>query len=185
MNKEMLLNIFMVSLVGVVVAVSGLLVVKNMHDKDIREQQELIEKQKLDMKNSQETDGTSKTIYKGKQLAGKTVPFLEFNKEDYDAAKKANKLIVLNFYANWCPICRGEAPQLHAGFDALKTENVIGFQVNYNDSETEQIEKDLAKEFSVTYQHTKVVVKNGKAVLKTEDTWTADTLVAAVNENLK
>ena len=73
--------------------------------------------------------------YQGNVLAGNASPFLEFNKADYEKAKTEGKIIVLNFYANWCPICRVEAPELHAGFDELNNPNVVGFRINFNDSE--------------------------------------------------
>src|SRR5688572_4803410 len=40
--------------------------------------------------------------YKGKLLAGNsTSPFLEFTKTDYETALSENKIILLDFYANW------------------------------------------------------------------------------------
>src|SRR3989344_7353244 len=60
--------------------------------------------------------------YKGVVLAGSSSPFLEFNKSDYEKALISGKIIFLDFYANWCPICRAETPEIHAGFDSL-TEN--------------------------------------------------------------
>lgn len=115
--------------------------------------------------------------YAGKVLAGTTTQFIEFNQADYDKALAAKKIVFLDFYANWCPVCRAEAPELHAGFDALKNENVVGFRVNYKDTETDEDEKKLAQQYGITYQHTKVVLKDGKQVEKTQDTWDKETLV--------
>jgi thiol-disulfide isomerase/thioredoxin len=109
--------------------------------------------------------------YAGVILAGKSAPLIDYNRVDYDAAIKSDKLVVLYFYANWCPICKKEVPELYAAFDALTTENVVGFRVNYNDSETDANEEALAREFGVAYQHTKVFLKNGVRVLKAPDSW--------------
>lgn len=109
--------------------------------------------------------------YTGTVLAGSTVPLLDFTAADYALAKSSGKVIVLYFYANWCPICREEFPLAEAAFDQLTTPNVVGFRVNFNDNETDQSEKDLAREHGIPYQHTKVIVKNGQQILKSPETW--------------
>lgn len=109
--------------------------------------------------------------YSGKVLAGNSSPFLEFNKEDYGKALESNKIIFLDFYANWCPICRAEEPEILAGFDSLIENRLIGFRVNFNDSDTDSDEKQLAKDFNVPYQHTKIILKEGKEILRSVDQW--------------
>lgn len=109
--------------------------------------------------------------YSGAILAGKSAPLLDFVKADYDAAIKTDKLVVLYFYANWCPICRAEFPVMQKAFNALTTDKVIGFRVGYNDDQTDNDEKNLAKQFGVAYQHTKVFVKDGQRILKSPETW--------------
>lgn len=111
------------------------------------------------------------TGYSGKLLAGNSSPFLEYNRADYEKALKEGKTILLDFYANWCPICRGEEPNLFSGFNSLTEENVIGFRVNYKDSETDQDEKTLADQLKVTYQHTKIILKGGKEFSRSLDSW--------------
>ncbi|MCP6719228.1 MAG: thioredoxin family protein [Patescibacteria group bacterium] len=122
--------------------------------------------------------------YSGTVLAGESSPILDFNKSDYDTALKSDKLIVLYFYASWCPICRAEVPHLYSAFDELKEENVVGFRVNYNDSQTDNNEENLAREFSVLYQHTKVFLKNGQRVLKSPETWNKDRYLSEINKSL-
>ena len=109
--------------------------------------------------------------YTGTVLAGKSAPLLDFMKADYDAAVKSDKLVILYFYANWCPICRVEFPVMQKVFNELTTDKVLGFRVNYNDDQTDNDEKNLARTFGVAYQHTKVFVKNGKQILKAPDGW--------------
>jgi len=109
--------------------------------------------------------------YSGAMLAGTSAPLLDFTKADYDAALNSDKLIVLYFYANWCPICKAEFPLMQKAFDELDTDKVIGFRVNYNDNQTDNDEKNLAKQFGVAYQHTKVFVKNGQRILKSPEGW--------------
>lgn len=118
-----------------------------------------------------------KTIagYQGAVLAGNTSPYLEFNKADYEKALAEGKIIVLDFFANWCPICRAEAPHIRAGFDSLTSDKVIGFRVNFNDSDTDENEKALAQEFNIPYQHTKVILVNGQEVKRSGEQWDRET----------
>lgn len=120
--------------------------------------------------------------YSGELLGGGSSPYLDFKKSDYDKALAEGKIVFLDFYANWCPICRAEAPELKAGFDSLTTDKVVGFRVNYNDSDTDADEKSLASQFGVTYQHTKVILKSGQQALKDGNQWTRDTVVSEINK---
>ncbi len=109
--------------------------------------------------------------YSGTVLAGTSSLFIDFNKADYDKALQSDKLVLLYFYANWCPICVAEVPELKSAFNELTTDKVIGFRVNFNDGNTDDDEKNLARQFGVPYQHTKVFVKNSQQVLKSSETW--------------
>jgi len=115
--------------------------------------------------------GETMMKYSGAMIAGKSAPLLDFTKADYDVAVKSDKLVVLYFYANWCPICKAEFPVMQNAFNELSTDKVIGFRVNYNDNQTDNDEKSLAKQFGVAYQHTKVFVKNDQRILKSPEGW--------------
>ena len=109
--------------------------------------------------------------YQGKLLAGTASPYIEFNIADYRKALGENKKILLYFYANWCPICKKEQPETFAAFNELKDPNLVGFRVNFKDSDTDEGEETLAKEFGVAYQHTKVIIKNRERIGKYPDSW--------------
>ena len=64
---------------------------------------------------------------------------------------------VLFFYANWCPTCQ-PADRAFSQKSAAIPEDVTVIRVNYNDTETDQAEKDLAKQYGITYQHTFVQI---------------------------
>ena len=109
----------------------------------------------------------------------------DFSPEAYAAAKESGKLTVLYFYANWCPLCKVELPRLREAFEELKGKDVVAYIVNFNDSETSDEETALAKAFGVPYQHTKVILKDGKAVLKAPDSWDKARYLSEVTALLK
>ena len=126
-----------------------------------------------------------KSSYTGEVIAGTSAPLLDFNQADYEQAKASNKVVVLYFYANWCPICAEETKTaLYPYFNELDNENVIGFRVNFNDNQTDKDETALAREYGVAYQHTKVILKNGQRVQKSPESWTIQQYVDAVSSAL-
>lgn len=124
---------------------------------------------------------SSELIYKGKKLAGDSSPLLEFTPEDYAAAKLSDKLVVLYFYANWCPICREEFPKMEDAFDELSGNRVVGFRVNYNDNETSAAERELASEFGVNLENTKILIRTGETLSQSSDLWNKERYLAEIN----
>lgn len=174
----------LVSIIVIVITAVVLIMVTNQRSDDRRVNSEAQTARPLNAPPNTQTATTSAATqpFQGRVIAGTSAPFIEFNKADYEAAKKAGKVIVLDFYANWCPICRAEAPDIQAGFNSLTTDNVVGFRVNYNDDETDADETALAKQFGINYQHTKVIVKDGKQVLKTSEIWNKETLIKEITK---
>ena len=64
---------------------------------------------------------------------------------------------VLYFYASWCPTCR-PADASFGKNQAQIPEDVVVIRVNYNDTDTDSSEKELAKQYGITYQHTFVQI---------------------------
>ncbi len=117
----------------------------------------------------------------GERLAGKASEYRTFTKTTYDEAlADPTKVILLDFYANWCPICRAEQPVMLGGFDALTTHTLVGFRVNFKDNDTDADEKTLAEQLKVPYQHTKIFLKNGREISRSTDAWSAADFTAAV-----
>lgn len=123
--------------------------------------------------------------WQGTLLAGSVEhsPLLDFTRADYDVALQSGKLILLYFYANWCPICAREtAESLYPAFNELARADIIGFRVNYNDTDTDADEKNLARTFGVAYQHTKVFVKDGVRTLKSPESWDKSRYLLEINK---
>ena len=146
-------------------------------EKEVMEQKEaMVEKRE---------DEREMLKYAGTVLAGKSAPILDYNKADYDATIASDKLVVLYFYANWCPICKEEvANALYPAFNELATDRVVGIRVDYKDNKTDKDEENLARQYGVPYQHTKVFVKNGKQILKAPDGWDKARYLTEINKAL-
>lgn len=70
---------------------------------------------------------------------------------------KNDKKRVLFFYASWCPTCNEADPAFKKRVDEIP-ENAQLIKVHYNDPETTDQEKALAKTYNITYQHTFVQI---------------------------
>ena len=80
--------------------------------------------------------------------------------------KSANTRRVLFFYANWCPTCRPADANLKQNVGRIP-EDVTVVRVNYNDSDTDSEEEELANRYNISYQHTFVQIdESGNEVSK-------------------
>lgn len=88
--------------------------------------------------------------------------YLIYTPEEFVAAADTRRVIY--FYANWCPTCLPADKDFQENSDRLP-KDVTVLRANYNDTDTDQIEKELAKKYGITYQHTFVQVdQNGKMI---------------------
>ncbi len=94
--------------------------------------------------------------------------YYRFDPAAFQQAKDKGYAVFLDFHANWCPICNAEKPHILAAFNDLPYQDVIGFEVHYNDDKTQAFDTAAAQEYQVPYQHTKVLLgKDGTVVKKT------------------
>lgn len=90
--------------------------------------------------------------------------YIVYSKANLEDAKNTRR--VLFFYANWCPTCR-PADEAFSQNENKIPQGVTLIRVNYNDTETDQEENDLALQYGITYQHTFVQIdENGNVVTK-------------------
>lgn len=179
MNNKLIL-IFGLVLVVLVLGSSYFFFVKDSKEKVMTKPSIVEESETVMDKDKDEVMVKSGSL--GNVIAGNKALYISFTKKDYDKAILDGKIIFLDFYANWCPICRAEAPEIEAGFNSLENENVVGFRVNFKDSETDEDENKLAKEFEIPYQHTKVILQNGKVLLKDGDSWDKNKLIKELSK---
>jgi len=68
-----------------------------------------------------------------------------------------SKRRVLYFYASWCPTCK-IAQQSFRENEGKIPDDVALIRINYNDDDTDEEEKALAKKYGITFQHTFVQI---------------------------
>lgn len=101
--------------------------------------------------------------------------YVPYSKAVYDDS--ADKRRVLYFYASWCPTCRPADADFIQNSSKVPQDMIV-IRVNYNDPDTDQEEKDLAKKYGIAYQHTFVQVDSaGKEVTKWNGGQTQELLV--------
>ena len=128
----------------------------------MQEKAAMAEKEAMKVKE----DAAMKKKEDDKMMADKksTSRYVEYSKAVLDQA--ATNRRVLYFYANWCPICKPADVDFKTNSSKIPTDVTV-IRVNYNDTDTDQEEKDLAKKYGITYQHTFVQVDSqGKELTK-------------------
>lgn len=111
-----------------------------------------------------QTDTAVSQQFTGKKLA---TNYFEYTKEDYDRLRTAGQPFLLYFYANWCPTCAVQELLLTSFMNKGASNGKVTLRVNYNDSDTDSDEKELANKFTITYQHTFVTINsNGQEVTR-------------------
>ena len=81
------------------------------------------------------------------------------NKNNFEEIKNSDKLVLLDFYADWCGPCRMVAPILHE--IAEERPDVIVGKINVDEEEA------LAEAFGVYSIPTLVVMKKGEVIRQT------------------
>ena len=90
--------------------------------------------------------------------------YIQYSKSTIDSASSNRR--VLFFYASWCPTCKPADASFTQNASKIP-DDVTLIRVNYNDPETDQEEKELAKKYGITYQHTFVQIDSlGKEITK-------------------
>ncbi len=117
----------------------------------------------------------------GKLLAGTKTKYYEFTQAEYEAAVAAGKTVYLEFYADWCPICRTQQNELIDGMSKMSREDLVAFRVNYKDAQTDEFETALADKYKVPYQYYKIVLKGDEVLHTSGDSWDSETLVSTLN----
>ncbi len=72
-----------------------------------------------------------------------------FDGQSITLSELRGQVVVINFWASWCPPCREEAPYLEATWRKYKDQGVVFIGVDYVDTEPEA--RAYIAEFDITY----------------------------------
>ena len=66
-------------------------------------------------------------------------------------SRKDVKLVILNFWATYCPFCLKELPQFVSLYNDYKEKGVIVVGINTDTSSTEEVREKVIKEYGINY----------------------------------
>jgi thioredoxin 1 len=100
---------------------------------------------------------------------------IPFDQAQFDAARAAGKPVAVVFHADWCPICRAQAPLLKELAQSPQLKTVTLYVANFD------TEKALKKSLGVTQQSTIVVFKDGRESARSTGDTQRDSLAAILH----
>jgi thioredoxin 1 len=98
-----------------------------------------------------------------------------YNQAQFDATRAAGKPVAVVFHADWCPICRAQAPVLKQLTQSQDLKDLTLFVADFD------TEKALKHSLGITKQSTIVVFKDGKESARS----TGDTQPGTLRELLR
>ncbi len=172
----------LVALLALLVACAPQMMEKPMEKAPVMEKTPVIEKQPPMIDEKPAMEEKEERMMEPGLIGGGVSRYYNWDKTMFDKSVAEGKTIYLEFSADWCPACQSQEPQLIAGFAELNDPNVIGFKIHYKDDQTTPEHADLTKQYQIAYQHSKVVLKDGKVVLKSPEAWTKDKFLAEMRK---
>ena len=97
--------------------------------------------------------------------------YYEYDEASAQKALQDGKVVYLEFYASWCPTCRSMEPNIKEAFENADNPGIVGFRVNYDSAES------LKKKYQISYQHTRVILKGDKVLIKSSESWNSDKIL--------
>jgi cytochrome c biogenesis protein CcmG/thiol:disulfide interchange protein DsbE len=74
---------------------------------------------------------------------------ISFDGETISLSDLRGQVVIINFWASWCPPCRDEAAYLEQTWRKYKEQGVVFIGIDYADTETQALA--YIKEFNITY----------------------------------
>ncbi|CRG95157.1 thioredoxin 2, putative [Plasmodium gallinaceum] len=107
----------------------------------------------------------------------KRVARLENVKNSLNGLSTKNKVIILYFYAKWCPACSMQSGEMD------KLEKFYGKQINLFRINLDEYKK-LAKKYSVVYLPTIIIMKNNVVLARKDHYTSSSDLINLIKKHL-
>lgn len=59
----------------------------------------------------------------------------DINDKEHRLSQYRGKVVIINFWASWCPPCRYEMPSMETAYQQLKKENIVILAINIGEDE--------------------------------------------------
>ena len=82
----------------------------------------------------------------------------DFTMENFKAAQKDGKRILVDVWASWCPTCKAQGPILKSELAKPENKDVVMLRVNFD------TQLDVLKAFKVQSQSTLIMFKGDKEI---------------------
>ena len=102
---------------------------------------------------------------------------IHFNKETFEATLAKGKLMMVDFWAEWCGPCQMLGPVIESLADQYEGRAVIG-KINTDE------EQALAMSFQITGIPTVIFFKDGKEIDRLEGVMPPDAFIQVLEKNL-
>lgn len=108
--------------------------------------------------------------------AAKAVDDHQFSATAFAAAQKADKRILVDVWAPWCPVCAEQQPAIAAAQKMPGNADLVVFRLHYDDQKAEQ------KPFKITRQSTLIAYRGaretGRLIAATDPAEIADLIAS-------
>ena len=108
-------------------------------------------------------------------IAAETKPF---DQATFDALQAANKPVLIDVYADWCPTCKQQAPIVSELMASPEFKDYTVLKVNFD------TQKDLRQTLRVSQQSTFIVYRGKQEVARSTGDTQRDSIAATLRKGL-
>lgn len=111
----------------------------------------------------------------GTTFAAETKPF---DQATFDALRAANKPVLVDVYADWCPTCKQQEPLISELIGTPEFKDYTVLRVNFD------TQKDIRRTLRASYQSTLIVYRGKQEVARSTGDTNKDSIAASLRKGL-